>query len=64
MGIDLGTTHTVVAYADLRAASAIHQFAIDQLIAPGAVAKLDKSIAQLADGRLDKACDIFGVAIG
>ncbi len=60
MGIDLGTTHTVVAYADLKAAAAspksapakgakddggqgdqslpIHLFAIEQLIAPGAVA--------------------------
>ncbi len=40
MGIDLGTTHTVVAYADLKTASAadIQQFAIEQLIAPGAVA--------------------------
>lgn len=38
--------------------------AIAKQIAPGAVAKLDKSIAQLADGRLDKACDIFGVAVG
>ncbi len=38
MGIDLGTTHTVVAYADLRAAADIHLFAIEQLIASGAVA--------------------------
>ncbi len=38
MGIDLGTTHTVVAYADLRATADIRLFAIDQLIAPGAVA--------------------------
>jgi len=40
IGIDLGTTHTVVAYAELKAAGAaeIHQFAIEQLIAPGAVA--------------------------
>jgi molecular chaperone DnaK (HSP70) len=38
VGIDLGTTHTVVAYADLRAAADIHLFPIDQLIAPGAVA--------------------------
>ncbi|MEI2743905.1 MAG: Hsp70 family protein [Candidatus Competibacter sp.] len=40
VGIDLGTTHTVVAYAELKAAGAaeIHQFAIEQLIAPGAVA--------------------------
>ncbi|MBK8750345.1 MAG: hsp70 family protein [Candidatus Competibacteraceae bacterium] len=38
VGIDLGTTHTVVAYADLRAAAEIQLFAIEQLIAPGAVA--------------------------
>ncbi len=38
VGIDLGTTHTVVAYADLRAATDIHLFPIEQLIAPGAVA--------------------------
>ena len=38
VGIDLGTTHTVVAYTDLRAATAIHLFAIEQLIAPGLVA--------------------------
>ena len=46
VGIDLGTTHTVVAYADLKAAgskaepraSAIRLFPIEQLIAPGAVA--------------------------
>ncbi|MFZ1642637.1 MAG: molecular chaperone DnaK, partial [Candidatus Contendobacter sp.] len=34
----MGTTHTVVAYADLRATADIHPFAIEQLIAPGAVA--------------------------
>ncbi|MDG4606889.1 MAG: hsp70 family protein [Candidatus Contendobacter sp.] len=38
VGIDLGTTHTVVACADLRAAAEIQLFAIEQLIAPGAVA--------------------------
>lgn len=43
VGIDLGTTHTVVAYAELRDASAdapptIRTFAIDQLVAPGEVA--------------------------
>ena len=40
MGIDLGTTHTVVAYADLKnaAPSAIRLFAVEQLVAPGAVA--------------------------
>ena len=37
VGIDLGTTHTVVAYADLHGA-AIHLFAIEQLVAPGLVA--------------------------
>lgn len=37
MGIDLGTTHTVVAYAEPRATD-IHLFAIEQLIALGAVA--------------------------
>ncbi len=38
VGIDLGTTHTVVAYADLRAPAKIQLFPIEQLIAPGAVA--------------------------
>ncbi|MBL8259961.1 MAG: hsp70 family protein [Candidatus Competibacteraceae bacterium] len=40
VGIDLGTTHTVVAYADLKAAGApaIRQFQVEQLVAPGAVA--------------------------
>jgi len=40
VGIDLGTTHTVVAYADTAANGkpAIRLFAIDQLIAPGEVA--------------------------
>lgn len=50
MGIDLGTTHTVVAYADLKKSppaapegegsrvAAIHLFAIEQRVAPGAVA--------------------------
>lgn len=38
IGIDLGTTHTVVAYADLRSTTKIHLFAIEQLIAPGAIA--------------------------
>ena len=40
VGIDLGTTHTVVAYADLKAAGTarIQLFPIEQLIAPGAVA--------------------------
>jgi molecular chaperone DnaK (HSP70) len=39
VGIDLGTTHTVVAYAPARSASAaVRIFAIDQLVAPGEVA--------------------------
>jgi molecular chaperone DnaK (HSP70) len=40
VGIDLGTTHTVAAYADTAGQSdpAIELFAIDQLVAPGAVA--------------------------
>ena len=42
IGIDLGTTHTVVAYADLRDGAGQAQptlFEIEQLIAPGEVAK-------------------------
>ncbi len=39
VGIDLGTTHTVVAYAPARSASAaVRIFAIDQLVAAGEVA--------------------------
>src|SRR5258706_16480223 len=40
VGIDLGTTHTVVAYADRAsgAAAEILLFEIDQLVAPGEVA--------------------------
>ncbi len=40
VGIDLGTTHTVVAYtqADRTATSDIHLFTVEQLIAPGEVA--------------------------
>jgi len=41
VGIDLGTTHTVVAYAPVKARGAgdpIRLFDIDQLVAPGAVA--------------------------
>ncbi|WP_026602104.1 Hsp70 family protein [Methylomonas sp. 11b] len=38
VGIDLGTTHTVVAYSDIHdPAKAIHLFEIPQLIAPGEV---------------------------
>ncbi|MEI8573804.1 molecular chaperone DnaK [Methylomonas sp. LW13] len=38
VGIDLGTTHTVVAYSDIGdPAKAIHLFEISQLIAPGEV---------------------------
>ena len=46
VGIDLGTTHTVVAYAPLREATGaadIRLFDIDQLIAPGEVAALPVS---------------------
>ena len=40
VGIDLGTTHTVVAYADSQAdGGAPEVFAIDQLVAPGEVAR-------------------------
>ena len=41
VGIDLGTTHTVVAFADLREGGrpAIRLFEIDQLVAPGEVAR-------------------------
>ena len=38
IGIDLGTTHTVVAYAPVGADQA-HLFEIDQLVAPGEIAK-------------------------
>ena len=42
VGIDLGSSHTVVAYADLWASDtsgdSIHLLPIDQLIAPGEVA--------------------------
>jgi molecular chaperone DnaK (HSP70) len=40
VGIDLGTTHTVVAYADKRkgAKAAIEIFEVEQLVAPGQVA--------------------------
>ncbi|MDQ3059076.1 MAG: hsp70 family protein [Pseudomonadota bacterium] len=40
VGIDLGTTHTVVAYAPLTAPGDIALFHIEQLIAPGEVAAL------------------------
>ncbi len=39
VGIDLGTTHTVVAYAELDNLDDIQLLQIDQLIAPGQVAK-------------------------
>ncbi|MBR9909754.1 MAG: hsp70 family protein [Gammaproteobacteria bacterium] len=42
VGIDLGTTHTVVAFADRRQgldASAIQLFEVEQLVAPGEVAR-------------------------
>ncbi|MDX1534228.1 MAG: hypothetical protein R3291_01235, partial [Thermoplasmata archaeon] len=41
VGIDLGTTHTVTAYADTRARKTTREiqiFEIEQLVAPGAVA--------------------------
>jgi len=38
VGIDLGTTHTVVAYAGRHSGGVAQVFAIDQLIAPGEVA--------------------------
>lgn len=42
VGIDLGTTHTVVAYADLHSnPQAIKLFPINQLVAPGQVATRD-----------------------
>ena len=40
VGIDLGTTHTVVAYATLGAPADICVFDIEQLVAPGEVAAL------------------------
>ncbi len=40
VGIDLGTTHTVVAYAEFKAQAPILRFAIPQLIAPGEIASL------------------------
>ena len=61
VGIDLGTTHTVVAFADIAAkgdAAAIQLFEIEQLVAPGEVAALPllaslryhPIAAELADG--------------
>ncbi|TCO83129.1 molecular chaperone DnaK (HSP70) [Plasticicumulans lactativorans] len=39
VGIDLGTTHSLVAYADTRdPAATVAMFAVDQLVAPGEVA--------------------------
>ena len=39
VGIDLGTTHTVLAYAPARGGSpAVRIFAIEQLVAPGEIA--------------------------
>ena len=37
IGIDLGTTHTVVAYAPIKAHADISLFHIEQLVAPGQV---------------------------
>jgi molecular chaperone DnaK (HSP70) len=39
VGIDLGTTHTVVAYADAGDPSRIELFPVEQLVAPGQVAE-------------------------
>ncbi len=60
VGIDLGTTHTVVAYADARDATdeappAIRTFAVEQLVAPGEVAAremLPSARYHPADGEL------------
>ncbi|MDC9729766.1 MAG: hsp70 family protein [Methyloprofundus sp.] len=42
IGIDLGTTHTVVAYAEThKKNAAIHIFEIEQLVAPGEVSSLN-----------------------
>jgi molecular chaperone DnaK (HSP70) len=38
VGIDLGTTHTVVAYAPIDKSADIHIFSVEQLVAPGQVA--------------------------
>ncbi len=38
VGIDLGTTHTVVAYSDAQQSTGIRLFEIEQLIAPGELA--------------------------
>lgn len=61
VGIDLGTTHTVVAYADTRqtdvgeAGPTVHSFQIPQLVAPGEVGArelLPSVCYQLAEGEL------------
>jgi molecular chaperone DnaK (HSP70) len=59
VGIDLGTTHTVVAYADAESPrESLAVFAVDQLVAPGAVAarpllpsmRYHPAAGELADG--------------
>ncbi len=72
VGIDLGTTHTVVAYADAAVADAIHLFDIEQLVAPGEVAaqpllpslRYHPAEGELAAGELQLpwlAADVAGV---
>jgi molecular chaperone DnaK (HSP70) len=60
VGIDLGTTHTVVAYADRESpGESLAVFAVEQLVAPGAVAALPllpsmryhPAAGELAEGR-------------
>ena len=64
VGIDLGTTHTVVAYADTHllasaskdAAPTIQSFAIEQLVAPGEVGEkpvLPSALFHPVDGALE-----------
>ena len=68
MGIDLGTTHTVVAYAKCHAAdTAIHLLPILQLIAPGEVAErnvLPSVRYHPADGELNAADVVFSAQDG
>ena len=68
VGIDLGTTHTVVAYAKRNAAEpAIHLLPILQLIAPGEVAErnlLPSVRYHPADGELNAADVVFSAQDG
>ena len=68
LGIDLGTTHTVVAYAKRDAAdAAIHLLPIAQMIAPGEVAERDllPSVRyHPADGELNNADVVFAAQDG